>query len=751
MNKINQIKTTTNRELSPLTRNTAFLYHVWYRLLQKNISGLSYTQKKFLETILKQVIIFNKEHSGRIGISALDLQQAISFHFYTLHSIANLKFASLRRFAENNNFNHAMVSPMSGKLRIQKFIRIACQHILTERDIRKETKHWESAVGLQLCNTDVDRGFCRYWSKKILLFQNKLYKALTQNAQQIVHLADPVTFFNSRVDRRCHDFYMYRTKSKTMTKHEQPLFIEEQSKCIIGYDTYMQNHLSWSTIFSQQPNINRLISESLLNDIISAIHIAVDNCPEKIKKDKKRYDLYKFNARLMYEFASHSSRIPADQSLDRHFTINKEGQMSYSPAKKPTYLTSNGNWLSGAERMITKFGKGVRKLFATYPDTIEESIIEFICNHLKAKHTFTAELIVVSGEDIRHWYHENNTDFSQNTGTLAGSCMRYDRCQPYLDLYVENPDKVKMLICRNDKKIIGRALLWHDDNGNKAFMDRIYGADKTIAACKSWASKNGYLYKNNQSYRDKADFITTTGELVNKQFIITLKKPTSEYFPYADTMARMRIDGDFLKVTNQSHDDFKNCFILDMTGGVLYGYQRQNPAPPRNRSHPNMGWRDEGDNEMIIFDNGEYHIDDCGYCEHYDGWFHIDDLCYVEADNCYYHEDHCYWVGDYPFYNEGDYECHVWSECEDTHLWTDDAYSIVDSAYDHVDYASSENTCYSDYHGVSFHEEDAFYCPVMEDYEHAENTKEMEVDGTTYEVADFCSWEDVEEYHNNNN
>jgi len=141
MNKINQIKTTTNRVLSPLSNNTTFLYHVWARLLDKNVSGLSYTQKKFLENILKQTIIYNKNTSGQIGVSVLQLQQKISFHFYQLHSFANLKFTNLTHFAHTNNFNEAMVRPSQGVLRIQKFIRIACQHILTEREIRKETKH----------------------------------------------------------------------------------------------------------------------------------------------------------------------------------------------------------------------------------------------------------------------------------------------------------------------------------------------------------------------------------------------------------------------------------------------------------------------------------------------------------------------------------------------------------------------------------------------------------------------------------
>tara|TARA_Y100001937_G_scaffold127340_1_gene199338 strand:- start:562 stop:2796 length:2235 start_codon:yes stop_codon:yes gene_type:complete len=744
MNKINQIKTTTNRVLSPLQTNTGFLYHVWCKLLDKNISGLTYTQKKFLETILKQCI--RENDTVTVGLSILQIQNRITTHFYRLHSFANLKFDNIGYFATENDFNARMVNPKNNTLRIQKFIRIACQHILTEREIRRETKHWESTVGLKIHNTDIDRGFCRYWSKKILLFQYRLYKALTQNATQIVHLAEPKTFFNSRIDKLDHEFIMYRTQSTGCSKHEKPINISEQINCIIGYDTYMQNHLSWSTIFGTQPNVNRLISTTLLDDITMALRMAVDTCPSKIKEDKERYKEYKFNAQLMTEFAMHSCRLPADQSLDRHFTINKEGQMSYSPAKKPTYLTSNGNWLSGAERMITKYGKGVRKLFSTYPDTIEETIIEYVCNYLKSKHTFTAEMVVVSGEDIRYWYHEKRTNFSVNTGTLASSCMRYDRCQPYLDLYVQNPNKIKMLICKENELIIGRALLWHDDDNDKAFMDRIYGTDKTIAACKTWASKNGYLYKNKQSYSD-TELITTTGQLISKQFVITLNKPKSKLFPYADTMSRMIKDGDFLKVTNLSSDAFKNCFILDITGGILYGYEQNARTLRRRRG----GSIDEFNDELVVFSDGtEYPLDDCTYCEHDECYYHCEDCTYVENDDCSYHNDYIYWVGDYAFYTEGEYDCHVWSDTEDDYLWTDDAYSIVDADHNHIDYASCDNTCYSDYHGVSYHEQDAFYCEVMEDYEHIDNTQQIEVNGTTYEVADFCSYEEVEEYYNNN-
>jgi len=206
-------------------------------------------------------------------------------------------------------------------------------------------------------------------------------------------------------------------------------------------------------------------------------------------------------------------------------------------------------------------------------------------------------------------------------------------------------------------------------------------------------------------------------------------------------------DGDFLKVTNLSSDAFKNCFILDITGGILYGYEQNARTLRRRRG----GSIDEFNDELVVFSDGtEYPLDDCTYCEHDECYYHCEDCTYVENDDCSYHNDYIYWVGDYAFYTEGEYDCHVWSETEDDYLWTDDAYSIVDADHNHIDYASCDNTCYSDYHGVSYHEQDAFYCEVMEDYEHIDNTQQIEVNGTTYEVADFCSYEEVEEYYNNN-
>lgn len=108
----------------------------------------------------------------------------------------------------------------------------------------------------------------------------------------------------------------------------------------------------------------------------------------------------------------------------------------------------------------------------------------------------------VKGEDIRYWYHYEQ--YADGCNTLNGSCMGDDDCQPYFDLYVNNPKVCNLLILKgDDNKIRGRALLWtfKDSDGNEVkLMDRIYGKDSTIERFKRWATKNGYWYNERQSY-----------------------------------------------------------------------------------------------------------------------------------------------------------------------------------------------------------------------------------------------------------
>lgn len=89
---------------------------------------------------------------------------------------------------------------------------------------------------------------------------------------------------------------------------------------------------------------------------------------------------------------------------------------------------------------------------------------------------------LVSGEDIRYWYLMDNycSKTLRGYGTLGKSCMRYEQCQFYFDIYVNNPGVVQLLIKTEfedgEEKLRARALFWKSDKGT--FLDRIYYTDQ---------------------------------------------------------------------------------------------------------------------------------------------------------------------------------------------------------------------------------------------------------------------------------
>lgn len=102
-------------------------------------------------------------------------------------------------------------------------------------------------------------------------------------------------------------------------------------------------------------------------------------------------------------------------------------------------------------------------------------------NSYKAKKERKEPFRLVSGEDIRYWYLLDNycNKTLSGYGTLGKSCMRYEECQSYFDIYVNNPNVVQLLIKTDfedgEEKLKARALFWKTDKGT--FLDRIYYTD----------------------------------------------------------------------------------------------------------------------------------------------------------------------------------------------------------------------------------------------------------------------------------
>lgn len=160
-------------------------------------------------------------------------------------------------------------------------------------------------------------------------------------------------------------------------------------------------------------------------------------------------------------------------------------------------------WTS-AQRQNVGIGRMISKLFN---DTFSADAVARFVGSFKAEIEASSvfdRFFVVEGENIRYWYYERN--YAQGGGSLNGSCMRYEKAQSYLDIYVKNPEKCGLVIYKNrDGKLLGRALLWKGlkKPTGKIFMDRIYTVNqKDEDLFKKYAKQNGWLYKYSQSAQD---------------------------------------------------------------------------------------------------------------------------------------------------------------------------------------------------------------------------------------------------------
>jgi len=334
-------------------------------------------------------------------------------------------------------------------------------------------------------------------------------------------------------------------------------------------------------------------------------------------------------------------------------------------------------------RSKTKIGRIVGKL---YPGKFKQSgdpgnDIESFVNMFKAARD-TSNFAVVEGSDIQHWYNEKQ--YVDGGGQLNSSCMRYNYCSDYLDLYSDNPDKISLVILMdptNEKKIKGRAILWElDEPSGRTFMDRIYTVnDSDVILFKDYAKENGWIHKEYQNMSEDGPWVDTkTGKNVNFDLLVKdLDDPGDGNYPYMDTMKFF--DGSWIS-NNQNvvDDDFKK---LESTEG---GYENQGE------------WSDFY--EDYIDPEGDGII----YCDRYEG---SDGYRYDE--DCFYSE----------FYGES--ICNEYAERNMTELDYSDGWG--DQYRDYGDYITTHegNTCSEDYAEQNFAYSE-YHDGWIEDYEHSD-------------------------------
>lgn len=286
-------------------------------------------------------------------------------------------------------------------------------------------------------------------------------------------------------------------------------------------------------------------------------------------------------------------------------SIHSPEMISVLPKSKYKSLDNNNDpYSDGIGRTNMKVGRLIQKLFP--PELIKqfinsESDIEKFVNYFKSHFDESnKDFIIVEGEEIKKWYHENSYLMPSGNcyGTLWNSCMRYQDRQKFLNLYTTNPQFKMLVMTQKDRygedKVRARALLVEAETTDDSYlpkgtkvkvMDRIYSVyDSDVITFKTWAKENGYISKYEQTAKSKIFFTTIDDE--NKYISLKLKldNPHLNYYPYLDTFSYFRWDkGEFFNNPEIRHD-----YILVQANGRLEAERNE----------------DEIEEEFIEEDNG---------------------------------------------------------------------------------------------------------------------------------------------------
>lgn len=207
-------------------------------------------------------------------------------------------------------------------------------------------------------------------------------------------------------------------------------------------------------------------------------------------------------------------------------------KISYMTPDRITKIQETGdfdNIWKTSKRFSAKPGAFVKKLFKDVSNT---EIEKFSTLYRTVQSNPAFRFKVVDGQDILRYYLYDS--YAEQTASLGASCMKHRNCQSFLNIYAENPDKIKLLIMLDQAdKLLGRALLWNTD---PKIMDRIYTIDDEEYCWhfKNWADSNGYLYKKEQRWNNTL-FFEGKGKTTYLELSIKLENWDFHRQPYLDT------------------------------------------------------------------------------------------------------------------------------------------------------------------------------------------------------------------------
>lgn len=218
---------------------------------------------------------------------------------------------------------------------------------------------------------------------------------------------------------------------------------------------------------------------------------------------------------------------------------DKNDEISFIPNRQYDKFIENDEDLSRKSKNFTKIGRFIKQIYKDNNKHITDTQIEKFVNSYKSKYDehykvqSDYELKIVSGEEIKKWYlWDNYYGHESDGGELWKSCMKHTKCQTFFDLYINNPNRISLVVLTKSDKLIARSLLWNI-NPNTIYLDRIYGYRKS----------DEHLLKKivvNDKFKSKKVLSYDIDNINSIKIPVSIKN--IEYFPYLDSFSTMYVE-----------------------------------------------------------------------------------------------------------------------------------------------------------------------------------------------------------------
>ena len=329
-----------------------------------------------------------------------------------------------------------------------------------------------------------------------------------------------------------------------------------------------------------------------------------------------------------------------DTDKYNYLDVSTDG-VKISYLSKDRYEKFEGQYFDTDKRKklayASKVGKSLKKVFVgKFTET--QAFVSYVerVQAVLLANSGAFEVVEVIGKDIAYYYNEDNY-MSDSIGQLANSCMRYNSCQGYFDIYVKNPKQVSLAIIRNksNNKIKGRALVWHGVessryNGEFTLLDRIYSDEQGKEMLLAYASSRGYAVKTNPTSLGEYEIELPDGSYTSNYWI-ELDRNNFEEYPYIDTLCKWDSSAPNILFSG----DADSCDVVAQeTDGTTSGVTCLECGYSYNRDELTQVVNQSGDTILVCEDCLE---SDYTYIEEWEEFHHVqsDEIRFIPYLNMY--------------------------------------------------------------------------------------------------------------------